>query len=61
VINSLITNLNMQVSKLDYDTIKVGVATVLNSRINSWESWFIFNLQRNKQLDTKYGAIKQSV
>ncbi len=61
MINSLITNLNMQVSKLDYDTIKVGVATVLNSRINSWESWFIFNLQRNKQLDTKYGAIKQSV
>jgi hypothetical protein len=24
-------------------------ATMLNSRINSWESWFIFNLQRNKQ------------
>jgi hypothetical protein len=22
---------------------------VLNSRINSWESWFIFNLQKNKQ------------
>jgi hypothetical protein len=24
-------------------------ATVLNSRINSWESWFIFNLQKKEQ------------
>ncbi len=25
---------------------------------NSWESWFIFNLQKIKQSGTKYGAPK---
>jgi hypothetical protein len=36
-------------------------AMVLNSRINSWESWFIFNLQKNKQsVGEKSGNVNTS-
>jgi hypothetical protein len=34
---------------------------VPNSRINSWESWFIFNLQKNKQsVGEKSGNVNTS-